>query len=222
MCPGLATPPPTPQAGDAAEPGGRGGLGLGGGPVTGPELRAQPLRLRELAGPDSRRREAWYSRTLQSFKVVSDFKAQRREDGLPGWQRPSVLCFPWSPSPSGSPSLTVCLIGTRSKVILPFPGPELPSKCAAPATWGHLRTRPWNSRPAHRVLGAGGASRIPDARGWRPVPGTRPFALQMKDTACWQSPAPWPCGRSEPTCVSAALHQDLCSSHIPPADHTRL
>ena len=164
---------------------------MGGGPVTGPELWAQPLRLRELAGhrsaswPDSRRREAWYSRTLQSFKVISDFKAQRREDGLPGWQRPSVLCFLWSSSPSGSPSLTVCLIGTRSKVILPFPGPELPSKCAAPATWGHLRTRPWNSRPAHRVLGAGDASRIPDARGWRPVPGTGPFALQMKDTARW-------------------------------------
>lgn len=141
--------------------------------MTGSELRAQPLRLGELAGhrsalqPDSRRPEAWYSQTLPSFKVIRGFKAKRREDGLPGWQRPSVLCFPWTPSPR-SPGLTVCLIGTRSKVILPFPGPELPSKCAAPATWGHLRTRPWNSRLAHRVLGAGDASRIPDARGWRP------------------------------------------------------
>lgn len=46
------------------------------------ELGVQPPRLRELAGhcstaqPDSRRREAWYSRTLQSFKVTYDFKAK--------------------------------------------------------------------------------------------------------------------------------------------------
>lgn len=73
---GPAAPPQTYRAGEAAE------LGREGRPVMGLELGVQPPRLRELAGlcstsqPDSRRREAWSSRTLQSLKVTYDFKAK--------------------------------------------------------------------------------------------------------------------------------------------------
>ena len=96
--------------------------------------------------------------------------------------------FSVEPSPSGSSSLTVCLTGTWWKVILPFPGPELPSKSAAPATWGHLGTWSRHSRPACHILHVGDVGRVPDTRGWWPLPGTGPqgslWALSAADEGC--------------------------------------
>lgn len=91
------------------------------------------------------------------------------------------------PSP-GSSSLTGCLTGTWWKAILPFPGPELPSKRAAPATWGRLGTWSRHSRPACHVLHVGDAGRVPGTRGWWPLPGTGPQgslrALSAADEGC--------------------------------------